>query len=334
MSIAFSKFSVAGNVNRLPAPFAPAGGGNGMSLRAGVAGATQTSSAGVIGYGMGWGALATITPRPNPGLLGNFIVPNGPVLAVAGLNTDLLRLANRWWMNDSEMERRTAINSFLQTFIHRLDHALIGIYQEITVATVPPNRRVSLALPGQQYLGHGILDYYITAPAAVAAPPQPPAAVVLAAGAAGVGRAALAALTPTNIAGAAIVPPPPDWTQGLVIEAKYNLVDQQPTARWQLCAIMGTLAQMLPLPAPMAPRYVRGILTDGRFWQFYQYSTAFQTFHCSPMIDATVTVGGGVGMPAGVAMAGGGVINYDELVLRMLRKFVLLWNQTNVDGWI
>lgn len=337
MSIPFSAFSVQGNVNRLPAPFAPAGGANGMSLQAGVVGATQTSSAGVIGYGMGWGAVATITPRPNPGLLGNFMVPNGPVLAVAGLNKELLSLANRWWMNDREMERRTAINSFLQTFIHRLDHFLIGIYQERILANVPPNDRVSLAVPGQQFIGHGSLDYFITAPVAIgAAPPQPPAAVVLAAGAAGVGRAALAALTPMNGAGGLINPPAPDWTQGLAFEAKLNLIEQRPTARWQLCAIMATLAQMLPPPGPgpMVPRYVRGILTDGRYWQFYQYSTAFQTFHCTPMIDATVTVGGLVGMPAGVAMVGGGAINYDELVLRMLRKFVLLWNQTNVDGWI
>lgn len=334
MSIAFSNFSIQANVNRLPAPVAPAGGAVGMSLDAGIAGATRTSSAALIGYGMGWGAAATITPRPAVGLPGNFIVPNGPVLAVAGLNTDLLQLANRWWMNDSEMERRVAIDTFLRTFIHRVEHALVGIYQENTLANVPPLNRVSLAVGGQHFIGHGNLDYYITAPAPDGGPPQPPAALVIAAGAGGVGRTALAALTQTNVAGLAIVPPAPDWTQGLVIEAKYNLVDQQPTARWQICAILGTLAQMLPLPAPLGPRYVRGILTDGRFWQFYQYSTAFQTFHCTPQIDATVTVGGGVGMPAGVAMGGGGAVNYDELVLRMLRKFVLLWNQTNVDGWI
>lgn len=137
---------------------------------------------------MGRGAAATITPRPAVGLPGNFIVPNGPVLAVGGLNTDLLQLANRWWMNDSEMERRVAIDTFLRTFIHRLEHALVGIYQENTLANVPPLHRVSLVGAGEHFIGHGDLDYYITAPAADGAPPQPPAAVVLAAGAAGLGE--------------------------------------------------------------------------------------------------------------------------------------------------
>ncbi|KJV09193.1 hypothetical protein VZ95_13055 [Elstera litoralis] len=124
-------------------------------------------------------------------------------------------------------------------------------------------------------------------------------------------------------------PPAPIWEQSLIIEAKRDLITQLPTAQWQICAILATQSQLLPLPAPPFPRYLRGILTDGRYWAFYQLSTALPTFQSTVLIDATAP-----GMPAGVALVGGGAVPGSEIVLRMLRKYVLLWNQTNVDGWL
>ncbi|KJV09192.1 hypothetical protein VZ95_13050 [Elstera litoralis] len=163
-------------------------------------GATQTSSAALIAYGLGWGAAATITPRPSMALPGNFMVPPGPILALADLNTSLLRLASRWWMNDREAERRVAIDAFLRTFLHRLDHAAIGVYLERALNTPGAAYSVSTGVAANQYIGHGDLDYVIGGPVAPAGAPV----TLIPAGA--LGAPAFAAITARMLAPP--VPPP------------------------------------------------------------------------------------------------------------------------------
>lgn len=329
MSIAFSDYSIGGNVNFAPlggAPMVLNFGDTYMRLYApplaggGVAPGTRTSSAAAIAYGMGWAAAAAIVPRVGFG--NNFVVNAGPVLALAELDTSLLNLSRRWWMNDSETERRTVVNNFLRVFINRAENAPLGIYLERELAFVGQRGRIGPLPPQSMRVGHGKIDFLIGPP--IGAPPQPPQALIPG----GVtGRAALALNT------AVLAPPAPIWNQALIMEAKLNLAGGNlANAQWQLCATLATLRQMAPpppvpgAPAPI-PYYYRGILTDGRHWAFYQYNSTLQVFHCTPMIDVS-------GAPPAVGFAPGGAMNNSELVLRMLRKFVLLSNQPYIDGWI
>jgi hypothetical protein len=273
---------------------------------------------------MGWGAPAAIVQPPGPGGIGfaNFIVNAGPVLGVAELNTRLVNLARRWWLNDSEAERRVVIDNFLRVFINRAENALVGVYLERSIPRQGLRNQLRTNNAVNRRVGHGALDFIIGGP--VGAPPQPPQNVVA-------GAAGAAAVLTANLG---INPPhAPIWNQCLVIEAKLNLAGANLNdAEWQICAILATLSQMAPPPPPPPgpiaplPYFYRGILTDGRHWVFYQYQVGLQVFHCTPSIDIT-----GAGPIAGIVP--GGAMTRAELVLRMLRKFVLLWNQPNVDGW-
>lgn len=109
----------------------------------------------------------------------------------------------------------------------------------------------------------------------------------------------------------------PQWNPSIIIEAKVNLAAGGAANSYGECQLMAMLVTANQLAAVAALggmiNYQRGILTDGRFWRFYELFVPLAQFRRTPAYDLTVVA--------------------DQLrILRRVRRFLLNYN--NNAGWL
>jgi hypothetical protein len=102
----------------------------------------------------------------------------------------------------------------------------------------------------------------------------------------------------------------PLWSPSFIIEAKLDLNQGGAAADYgepQLLAEIVTVRQLgVAAGQGLGNNFLRGALTDGRFWRFYEIDEILGTIRRSPALDT----------------ADGGMIT----VVRILRKFMINWN--------
>jgi hypothetical protein len=76
----------------------------------------------------------------------------------------------------------------------------------------------------------------------------------------------------------------PRWTRSTIVEAKRGLGGNGQRGQWQVAAQMATGRQVQGSNA----RRLRGILTDGRYWRFYQLDCRRGRLHRTVAYDANV----------------------------------------------
>ena len=103
----------------------------------------------------------------------------------------------------------------------------------------------------------------------------------------------------------------PLWSPALVIEAKLNLNHGGAAADYGEPQLIGEIVTVRQLGVAAgqgaANNFLRGVLTDGQFWRFYEINEVNGTIQRSPALD--ITVDGNA-----------------TTVVRILRKFMLNWN--------
>ena len=103
----------------------------------------------------------------------------------------------------------------------------------------------------------------------------------------------------------------PLWSPSIVIEAKLNLNHLGAGTDYgehQLIGEIVTVRQLgLAAGQGLGNNFLRGVLTDGQFWRFYEINEVNGTIQRSPALDTTVD-------------------GNSTTVVRILRKFMLNWN--------
>jgi hypothetical protein len=103
----------------------------------------------------------------------------------------------------------------------------------------------------------------------------------------------------------------PLWSPALVIEAKLDLNSGGAGTDYGQQQLIGEIVTVRQLGVAagqgMGLNFLRGVLTDGRFWRFYEIDEVNGNILRSPPHDTTA--------PAGITS-----------VVRILRKFMLNWN--------
>ncbi len=180
------------------------------------------------------------------------------ILAFQTLAVNLGELVSRWWFN-YEAGRRSIVDVFLRLVLQRQDHATLGIYPEYRITPNMFNNQI----------GHGPLDYLISTQ----------------------GMAPLVRFY--NLLNQNVLNQPPfpavtnpDLLQSFVVEAKRDLQTQAQEGELQLAAQLATLWQQMNRNAGNQAVYFKGILTDGRFWTFYQFNANLRSLQKTQRFDA------------------------------------------------
>lgn len=242
MSIRFSDYSIQANVNYNTPP------GPVLPLRiqaANIVGTTRVSSAVAAAMGVG---LANLPVQAGNLALTIIFPPN-----LAPLQAELTEIAAYWWLNRREAARRTVIDAILRFARNQsLWFSTDEIWAEWEIAAAGGAGQIAAPIPTQ--VGHGPLDYILGTPA------LPGVSVTATALGANPARTSLRIATRA----AQTVPV---YGRSLIIEAKSSIRgNSSDIKQWQLIAQLLTAA----LLANPRPRYHRGVLTDGRYWRFYQ----------------------------------------------------------------
>lgn len=145
------------------------------------------------------------------------------------------------WGNTLESERRILIDAFVQAILEPMAPPVVIPGGEVVPGVIPGVLRVTAeqnVAAGGGHTGHGRYDYLIARPI-------------------------------LNFAGN---PTAENFFRpGLIIEAKANLGVGGDFGQWQLCAELATAYQL----AGWLRRRTRGVLSDGRFWRFYELDCGF-----------------------------------------------------------
>ncbi len=258
MSIRFSDYSIQANVN-YNTPLNPV-----LPLRiqaANIVGTTRVSSAVAATMGVGWANL--------PVQAGNLALTVIFPANTAPLQAELTEIAAYWWLNRREAARRTVIDAILRFARNQsLWFSTDEIYAEWNVGAAGAAGQIAAPTPTQ--VGHGPIDYVLGSPALPG--------VSVTANALGANPARTSLRIATRAAQTV-----PIYGRSLVIEAKSSIRGNgSDTKQWQLIAQLLTTAFL----ANPRPRYHRGVLTDGRYWRFYQLDVqAPRTVLRSDLID-------------------------------------------------
>lgn len=160
-------------------------------------------------------------------------IPNTAV--PPALANQLAYVAARWG-RALESERRILIDAFVQAILEPMAAPGIVPGGPVAPGVIPAVLRVTAeqnVAAGLGHTGHGRYDYLIASPI-------------------------------FNIAGNPTANN--EMRPGLIIEAKANLGGGGAFGQWQLCAELATAYQL----AAGLRRRTRGVLSDGRFWRFYE----------------------------------------------------------------
>lgn len=149
----------------------------------------------------------------------------------------------KWWNLDrSEAARRTFIDAFVYEAMDKSKSPSLIVTAEEAIA------------PNLTRLGHGYLDYLLSA----------------------IDRS-----TTTPI-----------YSPSIIIEAKASFAGEPPNGQNQLLAEMVTLWQI----KQAQQGYTRGVLTDGRFWKFYEMHMSAGFILMSPSYDAQADISQTIGV--------------------------------------
>jgi len=103
----------------------------------------------------------------------------------------------------------------------------------------------------------------------------------------------------------------PLWSPAIIIEAKLDLNNGGAATDYGQQQLIGEIVTVRQLGVAagqgMANNFLRGVLTDGQFWRFYEINEANGNITRSPPLDTTI---------------GGDLTT----VVRILRKFMINWN--------
>lgn len=245
-------------------------------------GMTLAATLGNIDTAFGWGAPNNVGLNTNAGI----VIPYAG-MGAGNLAVDLPAIQGRWNCDRSEENRRVYIDAFIRYILENfagIPGTLIVTCEE----NIPAAGGAGVAFGGQ--IGHGKPDYLFSQLLIPAGPPG--------------GN------------------PTPRWNPSIVLEAKLDINSNgnHDYGENQLIAQMATARQMSIAQVIAPNQYQRGILTDGRYWRFYEFDFNGRSFVRTNAYD---TLGAPIG---GVAQ--------NLLVLRLLRKFIANYNHIGGSIWL